>query len=72
MKKEDPEIIRIRPCRRLLHSLEELEGRLESQLIFLPIDMDDDNCLYYLCTTRCSGAKCPVFSASNTIVDMGG
>ncbi len=72
MKKEDPEVVRIRPCRRLLHSLEELEDRLESQLIFLPIDMDDDHCLYYLCTTRCSGTKCPAFSAGKTIGDTGG
>jgi hypothetical protein len=72
MRKKNPEIIRLRPGRSLRHPLEELEDRLESQLICLPIDLDDDHCLYYLCTTRCSGTKCPVFSASNTIVDMGG
>jgi hypothetical protein len=46
----------------LLVSLEELEARLETQIAGLSGTLDDDHCLYYLCTTRCSGTKCPVFS----------
>jgi hypothetical protein len=40
-----------------LSSLEELERRLEAQTAGLPVDLDDGTCVYYLCTTRCSGIK---------------
>jgi hypothetical protein len=40
-----------------LSSLEELETRLEAQMAGVPVDLDDDTCVYYLCTTRCSGIK---------------
>ncbi len=43
--------------RTFLDSLEELEARLEAQMAG-PLNMDDDTCVYYLCTTRCSGTKC--------------
>jgi hypothetical protein len=43
--------------RAFLSSLEELEKRLEAQMAGLPVDLDDDTCVYYLCTTRCSGIK---------------
>jgi hypothetical protein len=38
----------------------------------LPTALDDAHCLYYLCTTRCSGTKCPVFCACDVVVDLGG
>jgi len=56
----------------LLGSLEELEARLESQVAALPASLDDAHCLYYLCTTRCTGTKCPVFCACDVVVDLGG
>lgn len=56
----------------LFVSLEELEARLETQIAGLTLTLDDDYCLYYLCTTRCSGTKCPVFSAFDIVVDLGG
>ena len=40
-----------------LGSLEALEARLESQLVG-PAQLDDESCLYYLCTSRCSETKC--------------
>ena len=56
----------------LFVSLEELEARLETQIASLPASLDDDHCLYYLCTTRCSGTKCPVFSTCHVVVELGG
>ncbi len=53
-------------------SLEELEARLENQLAALPAALDDAHCLYYLCTTRCSGTKCPVFCDCDVVMDLGG
>jgi hypothetical protein len=53
-------------------SLEELEARLESQMAVMPMTFDDAHCLYYLCTTRCSGTKCPVFCECDVVVDLGG
>ena len=56
----------------LFVSLEELEARLETHIADLTVTLDDDHCLYYLCTTRCSATKCPVFSACGIVVDLGG
>lgn len=56
----------------LLASLEELEARLESQMAGLPGALDDEHCLYYLCTTRCTGTKCPVFCPCDVVLDLGG
>jgi hypothetical protein len=53
-------------------SLQELEARLESQIADVPMALDDAHCLYYLCTTRCSATKCPVFCACDVVVDFGG
>ncbi len=53
-------------------SLEELERRLESQMAAVPMTFDDAHCLYYLCTTRCSGTKCPVYCECDVVVDLGG
>lgn len=44
-------------------SLEELEARLEAQLAGPAASLDDDVCVYYLCTTRCAGTKCTAFLA---------
>jgi hypothetical protein len=55
-----------------LLGLEELEARLEQQLMSMPVDMDDDTCLYFLCTTRCSGVKCPVYCPCDIVLDFGG
>jgi len=46
---------------RVLDSLEELEARLETQWIAPAASLDDDTCLYYLCTSRCSTTKCTAF-----------
>jgi len=56
----------------LLPPLEELETRLEAQIASPPIAFDDAHCLYYLCTTRCSGTECPVFCACDIVVEWGG
>jgi hypothetical protein len=53
-------------------ALEELETRLETQLADLPAGFDDAHCFYYLCTTRCSATKCPVFCACDLVVELGG
>jgi len=53
-------------------NLEELEARLESQLLSMPVPLDDDICLYFLCTTRCSATKCPVFCPCDVDLDFGG
>ena len=66
------EITPLFPSDRLSGSLQELEARLESQMATLPMALDDTHCLYYLCTTRCSGTKCPVFCACDVVVDVGG
>lgn len=50
-------------------SLEELEARLETQIACPPATLDDDHCLYYLCTTRCSGTKCPIFSMRHIVLE---
>jgi len=42
-------------------SLEELESRLEAQ-IAAPTGLDEDSCVYYLCTVRCSEPKCMPFT----------
>jgi hypothetical protein len=60
------------PAEDLSPSLEELETRLENQIASLPAGLDDAHCLYYLCTTRCSGTKCPVFCACDIVVELGG
>jgi hypothetical protein len=56
----------------LLASPDELEKRLETQTAALPVALDDALCLYYLCTTRCSGTKCPVFCPCDVVLDLGG
>jgi hypothetical protein len=56
----------------LLASPDELEERLETQTASLPVALDDALCLYYLCTTRCSGTKCPVFCPCDVVLDLGG
>lgn len=66
------EIVALFPSDPLLLPLEELETRLEAQIASAPIDFDDAHCLYYLCTTRCSGTKCPVFCACDIVVERGG
>ncbi len=71
-KKSTSEIVPLLPSDSLLVSLEQLEDRLESQMAALPTALDDAHCLYYLCTTRCSGTKCPVFCACDVVVDLGG
>lgn len=70
--KRTSEIIPLLPSDDLSSSLEELETRLESQIAALPAGLDDAHCLYYLCTTRCSGTKCPVFCACDIVVELGG
>ena len=70
--KSTSEIIPLLPSDDLPSSLEELESRLESQIAALPMGLDDAHCLYYLCTTRCSGTKCPVFCACDIVVELGG
>lgn len=70
--KSRSEIIPLLPLDGLFASLEELEARLEIQIVSMPTALDDAHCLYYLCTTRCSGTKCPVFCACDVVVDMGG
>jgi hypothetical protein len=71
-KKQPLEIVPLLPSDHLFLPLEELETRLESQLAGLPANLDDAHCLYYLCTTRCSGTKCPVFCACDLVVALGG
>lgn len=66
------EFVPLFPSDGLFASLEELEARLETQIAGLPATLDDDHCLYYLCTTRCSGMKCPVFSACDIAVELRG
>ena len=66
------EIIPLLPAASQGFSLQELEVRLESQIAGVPMALDDAHCLYYLCTTRCSGTKCPVFCACDVVVDFGG
>jgi hypothetical protein len=56
----------------LFGSMDELEARLESQIAALPTALDDDYCLYYLCTTRCSGTKCPVYCPCDVRINLGG
>jgi hypothetical protein len=70
--KRTSEIIPLLPSDEPSSSLEELETRLESQIAALPAGLDDTHCLYYLCTTRCSGTKCPVFCACDIVVELGG
>ncbi len=72
IKKSTSEIVPLLPSEGVSLSLEELEARLESQVAALPAALDDAHCLYYLCTTRCSGTKCPVFCACDVVVDLGG
>jgi len=62
----------LQPLREPVHCLDELEARLESQLLSLPIPLDDDTCLYFLCTTRCSATKCPVHCPCDIVLDFGG
>jgi hypothetical protein len=71
-KKPTSKIIPLLPLDDLSSSLEELEARLESQIATPPARLDDAHCLYYLCTTRCSGTKCPVFCACDIVVELGG
>jgi hypothetical protein len=71
-KNNRTDIIPLLPSDNPLVSLEELEARLENQIALLPAALDDAHCLYYLCTTRCSGTKCPVFCACDVVVDLGG
>ncbi len=42
-------------------ALEELEIRLEAQMLDIPATLDDGDCIYYLCTTRCTDTKCTGF-----------
>ena len=72
IKKSRADIVPLFPSDGLVVSIEELEARLEHQLAALPTALDDAHCLYYLCTTRCSGTKCPVFCACDIVVDLGG
>jgi len=72
MKPEKPATPPIQPLVPVVSGLEELEARLEQQLMSMPIDMDDDTCLYFLCTTRCSGVKCPVYCPCDIVLDLGG
>jgi hypothetical protein len=71
-KRQSLAIVPLLPSETLLLSLEELETRLETQLAALPVGSDDAHCLYYLCTTRCSGTKCPVFCDCDLVVELGG
>ncbi len=48
--------------------IEELEARLETQEALARL-FDAADCLYFLCTTRCSGTKCPVFCACDLVVE---
>ena len=70
--KPTSEIIPLLPSDDLSSSLEELETRLDSQIGALPAGLDDAHCVYYLCTMRCSGTKCPVFCACDIVVELGG
>ncbi len=72
VKKNRTEIVPLLPLDSPLVSLEELEARLENQIAALPTALDDAHCLYYLCTTRCSGTKCPIFCACDIVVELGG
>ena len=65
-------IVSLLPSDRLIASLDELETRLESQMAALPTALDDAHCLYYLCTTRCSGTKCPVYCPCDVLMGLGG
>lgn len=71
-KRRPAEIVSLSPSDGLPVSLEELETRLESQMAVMPNAFDDAHCLYYLCTIRCSGTKCPVFCECDVVVDLGG
>ena len=71
MRKKKPDGL-LHPVAGPCPGLEELEARLESQMALLPIDLDDDTCLYFLCTTRCSGVKCPVYCPCDIVLDFGG
>jgi hypothetical protein len=66
------EVLSLLPSEGLLPPIEELESRLESQIATLPTGLDAAHCLYYLCTIRCSGTKCPVFCACDVVVDLEG
>jgi hypothetical protein len=72
MTKPTSEFIPLLPLDTLPSSVEELEARLETQIATLPTGLDDAHCLYYLCTTRCGGTKCPVFCACDSVVELGG
>jgi hypothetical protein len=65
-------MIALIPSDDLAGSMDELEARLESQIAALPTALDDDYCLYYLCTTRCSGIKCPTYCPCDVWINLGG
>ena len=72
LKKRLAEIVSLSLSEGLPVSLEELEARLENQMAAIPMTFDDAHCLYYLCTTRCSGTKCPIYCPCDVVVDLGG
>ena len=71
-RKNIPDLVSLLPSDGPSVSLEALETRLESHIAALPTALDDAHCLYYLCTTRCSATKCPVFCACDVVIDLGG
>ena len=71
-ERQNGEVLSLLPSEGLFPPIEELERRLESQMAALPAGLDDAHCLYYLCTTRCSGTKCPVFCACDVVVELEG
>lgn len=71
-RKRVPEMFSLSSRETLPVSLEALEARLESQVTGLHPAFDDALCLYYLCTTRCSGTKCPAFCPCDVVLDLGG
>jgi hypothetical protein len=72
VNRTSPTIPPLHPLAEPLSGLEELEARLEQQFLSMPVDLDDDTCLYFLCTTRCSGVKCPVYCPCDVVMDFGG